>query len=476
MTLPTPRYPVTTGRSAPRTVGATPRTRAGNPAKPTTARRWPGPFAVALTLYVAVIAGRLHEAVPFLAPFYPGKVTAALLIVMVVIYRADIDFAAAFRTTVFKCIAAVTVLGILSVPGSAWPTQSVSFFQTQWPQTLLMFTCVVAGFTDRRTAHMGIACFTIAAALGALQLILGAGLDVGGRAYIGGSSQTYDPNMSAAFFAMALPYAMMFAMRPGKMRWAAYATVPALVVAMLKTGSRGGLVALAVLFVALLTVSTKRQRKAYSILLAVSVVTMMIAPHADIVARLREVISGTDYNYTSQGGRLEVWKHGIVLMLTHPLLGVGIAAYETANATTNATWATAHNAYIQIGGELGIAGLVVFLVAIRAAFKSGWRMRRQSAADQARGNEQPESFEHALATASICSLVAVLTAALFLSMAYDAMTLFALAVPTSLALGVARSHRQVLEPSAALARGGARQPVRRSPQPVRGAAPSRTPV
>jgi 4-amino-4-deoxy-L-arabinose transferase-like glycosyltransferase len=109
--------------------------------------------------------------------------------------------------------------------------------------------------------------------LGAMQLVMGAGLSGAGRHFIGGASQTYDPNMSAAFFMMALPYVMMFAMRPGKLRAVAALMVPALIMAMLKTASRGGMASFVALFVATIIVSQKRQRKTYVILLTMAVIT-----------------------------------------------------------------------------------------------------------------------------------------------------------------------------------------------------------
>jgi len=98
----------------------------------------------------------------------------------------------------------------------------------------------------------------------------------------------------------------------------------------------------------------------------------------------------------------------------------------------------------------------------------------------AQGRSGPAPIERDLATASILSLVAQLTSALFLSMAYDAMTLFALAVPASLAIGVAlqpaAQAAQPVHPVVAGRRFGGRQLGRRSPQPVRGAVVRRAPV
>ena len=107
---------------------------------------------------------------------------------------SSIDFTRAFKTTLLKCIAGITVIGVLSVPTSFWPSDSVNFLRTSWPQALLMVVCVVAGFIDIRTARVGIIAFTVSAILGAMQLNLGGGLSGDGRHFIGGASQTYDPN------------------------------------------------------------------------------------------------------------------------------------------------------------------------------------------------------------------------------------------------------------------------------------------
>ena len=131
------------------------------------------------------------------------------------------DFSRVLGTRVAKCIAVISVLAILSVPGSAWPRQSVSFFQVQWPQTLLMFVCVLVGFMNRRTAYVTLLAVTFTAGLGALEMVVGAGLSNRGRAYIGGDvSATYDPNASAALFVTVLPYAVFLATRPGRLRTA----------------------------------------------------------------------------------------------------------------------------------------------------------------------------------------------------------------------------------------------------------------
>jgi len=71
------------------------------------------------------------------------------------------------------------------------------------------------------------------------------------------------------------------------------------------------------------------------------------------------------------------------------------------------------------------------------------------------------AFDRMLATAALCSLIGELTAAIFLSMAYDAMTLFALAVPTGLAMSLPVSNLKGR--LANTGGGGTRQPAQRRP-------------
>ena len=445
------------------------------------AQPWPALFAATLALYVAVVVGRVHEAVPFVARLYLGKTSALALIAAAVFQLRGRDFSLLFKTSTARALMVITGIGLISVPFSYWPSQSLGFFENQWPQTILMFACVAVGFTNRRTALLCIIALVATASLGAIQLNLGGGPDIGGRVFIGnGLSQTYDPNQSAAFFVMVLPYVVVLASRKGVLRWFAIPLIPVFVSALLKTDSRGGTVALGALAVAFLFVANKRQRKAFLVLFPLVAMTLVLMPHSSIMERFSELTGGSDYNLTSRDGRWPIWQHGFSLMLTHPI-GVGIGAYEAANAVTSGSWKTAHNAYIQIGVELGVGGLIAFFVAIRGAFRSGWKVRAATAPGASNDDDELRPFDRLLATAALCSLVGELTAAIFLSMAYDAMTLFTFAVPTGLALtvvGTEVNKRVVARAPSGRAAGwrSARRPAPQPSQPVHATSAARARV
>jgi putative inorganic carbon (hco3(-)) transporter len=430
---------------------------------------WPKVFAYTLALYIAVVVGRIHESIPGLAALYPGKIAGALLIGACLGQRSKIRFGGAFKTTTVRCLAVITVLAVLSVATSYWPKASVDFLTNQWPLVVLMAITVIAGFADQRTAVLGIGAFTIAAGIGAIQLLLGAGLSDAGRLYIGsGGSTTYDPNYSAAFFVMALPYAVMFAARPGWMRWIALPITPCLAVAIINTGSRGGVVALGVVVLSLILLANRKHRTKYFIVIAAGVGALTLVPHSQLSQRFEDVSNGTDYNFSSRDGRMEVWRRGIGMMESRPVTGVGLRAYEAADGLISGSYTDAHNAFIQIAAELGVGGLVAFVAAIVASFRLGVRRRSKLSKPASGVAENDRALGAALVTAALCALIADVASDMFLSMAYEAMTLFAIAVPCGLALSMVRggspSNGRVARrnPSPAVRRG---LPAHSSPPP-----------
>jgi len=400
----------------------------------------PGFFGVVLAAYIAVTISRIHEVIPVLTRLYLGKVSAAALLVAAFTIPGS-EFQRVFKTPVAKYVVILTVIAIASVPGSAWPRQSFSFFQDWWPQVMLMFVCVCAGFANKRTADLCLVTLTLSAGFAALMTMATGHVDSGGRAFIGNHyAATYDANMSAALFVCALPYAAMLAIRTGWTRWAGIAVIPVLIAATLATASRGGVLALGVLAITTIVFAPKQHRGKYIVLLVLSMAIAPFLPHSGLAQRWAEFMQpGGDYNMTSRDGRIEVWKRGIGFMLTHPILGVGVRSYEIAGGATAHSWVNAHNAFIQVGAELGVGGLVVFVMTVAAALRLALHARRRLTGDNLTPDEE---MARNLFTAAFSSLVAVLASAMFLSMAYDGITLFALAVPTGLALSFRSAGRQ----------------------------------
>jgi O-antigen ligase len=150
---------------------------------------------------------------------------------------------------------------------------------------------------------------------------------------------------------------------------------------------------------------------------------------------MRTIGSDTDYNQTEESGRRQIWSRGIGYMLDNPLLGVGANNFVVAEGTLSplaarqqfgvgVRWNAAHNSFVQIGAELGIPGLLIFialLVSAVAGLIGSARQRRRNLAFRGRVLE--------LRQALTASLIGFVVGAFFLSLAYHEMlyTLIALA-------------------------------------------------
>ena len=109
-------------------------------------------FTFALALYASVVVGRLHEVVPILARLYLGKLGALVLLGAFAVESSQIPFVEAMKSKTAKCIGAVTLLGVLSVPTSYWPGQSAGFLRNTWPLISLLGIGLLCGLSNRTIA------------------------------------------------------------------------------------------------------------------------------------------------------------------------------------------------------------------------------------------------------------------------------------------------------------------------------------
>jgi O-antigen ligase len=163
------------------------------------------------------------------------------------------------------------------------------------------------------------------------------------------------------------------------------------------------------------------------------------------------IVSDTDYNHTEESGRLEIWHRGVGYMLGNPLFGVGPNNFRVAEGTLSpfaerqqfgvgVRWNAAHNSYVQVGAELGIPGLVLFVATMVSAFIA---LHRTGRLQGARADAQ--LAETQLMSALTASLVGFAVGAFFLSLAYSEMLYTLLALIVGLRKGIDRAESEAPE-------------------------------
>jgi len=87
---------------------------------------------------------------------------------------------------------------------------------------------------------------------------------------------------------------------------------------------------------------------------------------------LKRIKSIFNFEETSNKGRMEIWNATLNSFVRYPLLGVGIGNYPVVIGEpleSGRRGASAHNLYFDIAAEMGILGLIVFLLILWEIFK-----------------------------------------------------------------------------------------------------------
>lgn len=390
--------------------------------------RWDA-LSVALGVYIITAVGRTHQLVPAIEPLRITLVAALLAILFWAATRERTRrLAPVMRLPLARWIFALGAWMVLSIPGALWPGGAFHQFTDETAKATVMFVVLVAavrGFADVERF--------------ALAYLLSVGVYAGAvlaRFKIGAAPSwrlarlyDYDANEFATLIVMCLPLVVYFAFRPGPAwrRVAAIASGAALTVGFVWSGSRGGFLALLATGGYLLL--RYRGIRSHVRMGAGIVITLAFFAAASDTYwdKMRTILApGGDYNITAAQGRVQVWKRGLGYMLDHPILGVGAGNFPVAEGTISplvksarpnqgVKWSVSHNSFIQVGAELGLPGLAIFLGILGTAFAELRTVGRIGARHPGAARPPPEAQ---LAQALTGSLIAYVIGGFFLSLAY----------------------------------------------------------
>jgi O-antigen ligase len=185
------------------------------------------------------------------------------------------------------------------------------------------------------------------------------------------SAHVGDVNAAGSYFAMTACLALGMAMRArGRRRIAWFCLAAASGAGLWLSGSRSALGAAgAVIIVAMLWAATARFRtRRRALILGVVVIALVGA--AGIRARVLE----TDPEYRGVGYRSQFVQTSLRMIRARPLFGVGEGQYYPTSRiflSPQLAWTygteNAHNFFLQVGGELGVVGLGLFVAWLGAA-------------------------------------------------------------------------------------------------------------
>jgi O-antigen ligase len=328
---------------------------------------------VGLFLFTVVLYFRPYEMFPALAGYRTLAYWIAVSTLIVFIpTQLGLEGNLTARPREVNLLLLLSLAALLSVPlaidrGEAWHNF------TEFGKVVVMFIVMVNVMrTERRLRillflALAVGCVVSVGALNDFRL--GRFVDAGERikGIIGGMFENSNDMAMHLVTMTPLAIALFFSTR-SIIKKAFFAACAALMVAgNLVTFSRGGLLGLVAAMAVLLWKIGRRHRLLVFVValsLAFSLVVfmpgVMIERLASIFDPSAEVSAGA-----SAISRRALLFRSLLVMARHPLLGVGIGNFHAVSIREQVS----HNSYTQVGAEVGVAAMLLYVMFILAAFK-----------------------------------------------------------------------------------------------------------
>jgi O-antigen ligase len=315
---------------------------------------------------------------------------------------------------------------VLTLPLSVWSGGSLHVLTGLYLKTLIVYwllSHVIATADRLRRAAWALTLMSIPLAITALlHLLSGDFVERGGERITGYDAPlTSNPNDLALTLNLLLPLAvaLLLGSRSSLQRALLLGCICLDAIGIIATFSRGGFITLGVIGLAYLAILFKRghrQLPFLALFLALAAVPLLPSGYVDRLSTITNIKA--DASGSAQD-RLADSIAAVKYVAFHPLIGAGIGQDQLAlNQVRGATWTHVHDVYLEYAVDLGLPGLVLFLLLLRGVLRRV-RMAQQRLARAADGGR---CFY--LAEGIRVSLIAFCIAGLFHPIAYQAFFYF----------------------------------------------------
>jgi hypothetical protein len=396
----------------------------GLAANEATAAARPRPVMVTvgnIALFLYLISGELNDLSHHFIGVnaYVSWFSEGLIVIALLTSGSGLRF---WKLSVGKLWIALLVLMAASIPSSEWPSYSLHTLVDYFMRSTVIFCAVCAFVVDARTLQTAILGEVVNGVLLLISCVtMGVAGGSGGRFTLGGSYFYGNANDLALGLTIAAGFFLYWTIQTSvfKVALGSFSLLTA-VYFLMRTGSRGGFLALAILLVTSVIFSARYRWRIIPVLLLAPLLVLVVP--SELTHRLSFIVLDTSnvrvhtneeaVSLASQQERAYMFWRSVDLMLTHPVFGVGLSCFtidlyrEDLEERKHTASLGTHNSYTQIGCECGIPALLVYLSILWISVRRTYRVFRESTA-------KPGLEEFPAAALCMISTLTGLSAALF---------------------------------------------------------------
>jgi O-antigen ligase len=348
---------------------------------------WPRPSRksmpfTGLMLFTFVLFIAPQNIVPALEPLKLAKVAAALAGIAYLLNRTLTGRSLTVMASPVRWALTLAGLAILSIPAGFWPGGSVSVLLDLFGKSLVVFVLIANVVDTLNRAKILIGSMIVWGAYVAASAVanyMGGRLDPTGERVAGYESTMFiNPNDLALTLNILLGLAigLMPVLRRGWQRTLVGVAIVLFVAGVVVSFSRGGFITLGVLG-AMWAARTLRERGGRALpSIALVVVVVAAAVPAGYSDRLSTIVHTEEDKTGSASERWETMMTAAQMIVERPVFGYGLGNSMHVAVQRGERAREAHNAYLKVGAELGVAALVVYVLFIWSSLAAARAIRR----------------------------------------------------------------------------------------------------
>lgn len=321
----------------------------------------------ALLFFTFIVYIAPQEYFPFLKPLYLAKIFAIFAALTYVFNTLGKGKPIFKLDTEIRLLLTIVVIAILSIPFSLWPGGSFNTLINLYLKVIIIFLLISSllnSMSRIKTMLWFIMLYCTFIAVVAIKNFYTGNFYESVRIYGAASGMAMNPNDLALTILVILPFSFSIFIiskkKIGKLFSLAYVLLGT--IAIILTFSRAGFIGLLVAYGLCFLKMVKRSGLKIVVLTLVLLIIVFIIFPEGYTDRIASIFDSSKDSTGSSIERRESTIKGFQVMLEHPILGVGLGMNILALNEKGMYWQMIHNVYLQIGSELGITALVIFII------------------------------------------------------------------------------------------------------------------
>jgi O-antigen ligase len=337
--------------------------------------------------FTALLFFRPQDTVPAIEPLHLPEIVAIAALIAMVGHRINRSLPVVRISPEIIGVAGLAAVMLATAPFSVWPGGAIGTFTDIYFKVVLVFILMVNSVRSVRALRwftwLILAAVGYVAARGTVDYLSGVNLIRGERLHGSISGLMGNPNDLAMNMVTFLPLAGMIAIARGRPATRAVAALIAVLMTatIVFTKSRAGLLGLAAATAMMIYEGRKLQPRLPAMALVALLAASPFMP-GWFWTRISSIVNAEEDETGSRQARKDLMWEGWRTFVAYPLTGVGAGQFKNYNPEGRLEpWRETHNVLLQIAAELGLFGVIAFLVLVAQAIAAlQWTRRMFGAA------------------------------------------------------------------------------------------------